>query len=434
MSIKIGTFGRFALASALVGSLFLSACSNKGVSGDSDTAKKDGVTTITFWHENTGVGEEAINNVVDAFNKKHKDIQVKAVYTAANESQNEKLLTAVAGGNPPDVSWFDRFKVGSWAEEGSLTDLTEFAEKDGVQKNQYYPFAWEEASYKDRLYAMPVDTDARLLFYNKDAFKEAGLDPEKPPKTIAELESMAEKLTLKEGKRFKQIGFIPWYNQGWLYSWGWSFGGSFYDQKTNKVTANNPKVVESLQWMTEYAKKYNVEDIAGFTDSKGSGAMDPFLTGQLAMHIGGNWSISGYLKYKPDLNYGVAPIPTPSGTDFTSWSGGMAVVIPKGAKHPKEAWEFVKFFGSEEGQEIYNGKYKTLSVIDSVNKKLGYMDHPIFREFIKILPNSHNRPVIPEGELLWNELSNAVDNSIHGNGKPKDLLDAATEKVNKALN
>ncbi|MFK9091513.1 ABC transporter substrate-binding protein [Bacillus salipaludis] len=432
--MKKGRVGKIALVSALIGSLFLGACSNKGVSGDADPEKKDGVTTITFWHENTGVGEEAINDVVDAFNKKHKDIQVKAVYTAANESQNEKLLTAVAGGNPPDVSWFDRFKVGSWAEEGSLTDLTEFAEKDGIQKDQYYPFAWDEANYKGKLYAMPVDTDARMLFYNKDAFKKAGLDPEKPPKTIAELESMAEKLTVKEGKRFKQIGFIPWYNQGWLYSWGWPFGGSFYDQKTNKVTANDPKIIESLQWMTDYAKKYNVEDIAGFTDSKGSGAMDPFLTGQLAMHIGGNWSISGYLKYKPDLNYGVAPIPTPSGTDYTSWSGGMAVVIPKGAKHPKEAWEFVKFFGSEEGQELYNGKYKTLSVIDSVNKKLGYMDHPIFSEFIKILPNSHNRPVIPEGELLWNELSNAVDNSIHGNGKPKDLLDAATEKVNKALN
>lgn len=430
MILKNRILRMFLATVLIISSLLLSACLDKGVSGEPET---DGVTTITFWHENTGVGEEAINSVVNAFNKKHKDIKVKAIYTAANESQNEKLLTAVAGGNPPDVSWFDRFKVGSWASENSLTDLTEYAEKDGISKDKYYPFAWEEASFEGKLYAMPVDTDARLLFYNKDAFKDAGLDPEKPPKTIEELENAAEKLTIKKGNRFERIGFIPWYNQGWLYSWGWSFGGEFYDENSNVVTANDPKIVESLEWITDYAKKYKVEDITGFTDSKGSGGLDPFLTGQLAMHIGGNWSISSYLKFKPDLNYGVTQIPTPTGTDFTSWSGGMAVVIPKGAKNPDEAWEFVKFFGSEEGQEIYNGIYKSLSVMDSVNEKLGYKEDPIFNEFIKVLPNSHNRPVIPEGELLWNELSSAVDNSIHGNGKPKELLDSASKKVNDAL-
>ncbi|WP_229683211.1 ABC transporter substrate-binding protein [Virgibacillus oceani] len=431
MLINSDKVKKASLAIPLMLALALGACSNDGQSGEAKS--EDGVTTITFWHENTGVGEEAINAVVDAFNEKHEDIKVDAVYTAADESQNEKLLAAVAGGNPPDVSWFDRFKVGSWADQGALTDLTEYAKQDGVTKDAYYPFAWEEATYQDKLYAMPVDTDARMLFYNKDAFKEAGLDPENPPKTIAELEDAAEKLTIKDGNRFKQIGFIPWYNQGWLYSWGWSFGGEFFDKESGKVTADDPKIVESLEWMTEYAKKYNVEDITGFTDSSGSGEMDPFLTGQLAMHIGGNWSISGYLKYKPDLNYGVTPIPTPTGDNFTSWSGGMAVVIPKGAPHPDEAWEFVKFFGSEEGQEIYNGIYKTLSVIDSVNEKLGYKDDPIFSEFINILPNSHNRPVIPEGELLWNELSNAVDNSIHGNGTPQELLEGVNEKVNAAI-
>ncbi len=432
MFLKSGRLRKNVLVIVLMLALALGACSNNGQSGEAKS-EKDGVTTVTFWHENTGVGEEAIKAVVDAFNKKHEDIKVKPVYTAADESQNEKLLAAIAGGNPPDVSWFDRFKVGSWAEQGALTDLTEYAKQDGVTKDNYYPFAWNEANYQGKLYAMPVDTDARMLFYNKDAFKDAGLDPDKPPKTIAELEEAAEKLTIKEGSRFKRIGFIPWYNQGWLYSWGWAFGGDFYNEEEGNVTLDDPKIVESLEWMTGFAKKYDVEDITGFTDSSGSGAMDPFLTGQLAMHIGGNWSISGYLKYKPDLNYGVAPIPTPTGDNFTSWSGGMAVVIPKGAKHPDEAWEFVKFFGSEEGQEIYNDIYKTLSVMDSVNEKLGYKDDPIFSEFVKILPKSHNRPVLPEGELLWNELANAVDNAIHGNGEPKELLKSTSDLVNAEL-
>ncbi|MFX3647917.1 MAG: ABC transporter substrate-binding protein [Paenibacillus sp.] len=413
----------------LVMLLLVTACSTKG--GSSDQAG-EGITTVTMWHGLTSIDLDNMNKVVKAFEEKNPTIKMNLVYTESNEGSDQKLLTAVAGGNPPDVALFDRFKVGTWAAQGSLTDLSSMAAESGIRKEMYYPFAWEESSYQGKLYAMPMDTDSRLLFYNKDHFKEVGLDPNKPPQTIAELEAAADKLTIKEGKRFKRIGFIPWYSQGWLYTWGWAFGGEFQDAATGKITANDPKVVEALQWMTDFGQKYNVEDIAGFTSAAGTEEMDPFISGQVSMKISGNFTVKGIEKFKPDLNYGVAPIPTPTGTDFTTWSGGGSAIIPKGAKNVAAAWEFLEFLGKEEGQTLLNADSQ-ISVIDSVNDKYGYKDDPIMKEFINILPNSHNRPVIPEGQLLWNELASATEKATRGNGTPKENLDRVTETVNKAL-
>lgn len=161
--------------------------------------------------------------------------------------------------------------------------------------------------------------------------------------------------------------------------------------------------------------------------------MDPFLNGQYSMKVDGPFSVSLIERHKPDLNFGVAPIPTPTGDDFTTWSGGHSLIMPEGSNHPEEAWEFMKFFVGEEGQKIYSEISGDFSVLESVNEEL-FTDDPIYKEFIDILPDSRHRPVISEGQLLWNELDSARDNAVHGNGTPQELLDAVTKRVNDALN
>lgn len=422
------------LVVAVVLATVWAGCSS-GESGGSngDTSGGNG-TTVTFWHGSTDVEQEALEEIVRAFNEQQPDVKVEAVYIAQQgEGQNEKLLAAIAGGNPPDVAYFDRFEVGSWVAQGSLTDLTEYADQDNIEDNNYYEYAINEAKYEGKLYGLPMDTDARLLFYNKDHFKEAGLDPENPPKKIAELEEVAEKLTIKKGNRFERIGFIPWYGQGWMYTWGWVFGGEFYDEDTGQVTADDPKIVEALQWMTDYAQEYGIENLTAFTDSAGSGAESPFLTGQISMVVTVPSMVGSIKKYKPDLNYGVAPIPTPTGDDFTTWAGGWSFVIPKGAQNEEAAWEFMKFAAGPEGQKIYSEKTGNLASIKAINDEL-HTDDPIMKEFVDILPQARHRPVISEGSLLWNELVQARDLAIREKDTAENLLKGVSDKVNEALN
>lgn len=426
---KYRRLGLLSIALLLLLSIALTGCSSSSTTSGKSA---NGVTTITVWHGMTQLAQKAIENVTKAFEKKYPNIKVKLVQTSGGTGANKKLLAAIAGGNPPDVVYFDRFKVSQYAAQGALTDLTSMAKKSGVSKNNFYPFAWEEASYKGKLYAIPTTTDSRLLFYNKDAFKKAGLNPNNPPKTIAQLNKDAAKLTIKNGSHFKQIGFIPWDNQGELYTWGWAFGGSFYNKKTGKFTANNPKIVKALKWETSYAKKYGIGNLTSFSKAQGSGAQAPFISGHLAMMVSGNFEIPAIKKFNPKLNYGVTPIPTPTGSNFQTWSGGWSVVMPKGAKHQKAAWKYMKFFGSPKAQEIFTKTDGDLTAIPSVNKKV-YANNPLMDKFVKAEKNAHHRPVIPVGQLAWNQLLNAVDYANHNKGTPKQILDQVTKKVNKAL-
>ncbi|TBL81057.1 ABC transporter substrate-binding protein [Paenibacillus thalictri] len=391
--------------------------------------------TITFWHDKTGVAGDAVNQVVKDFEKKYPNIKVNSVYVAQTKDErlSQKLLISIASKTPPDAAYFDRFLVGSYAGEDALTDLTERAKKDNITAGDYYPFAWDEAHYKDKLYALPLDTDARMIFYNKDLFKSVGLDPENPPKTIAELDAAAEKLTVMKGNKIERMGFIPWYSQGVLYSWGWSFGGQFYDEKTGKVTANDPKIVEALTWMNKYADKYGIENVNGFVDSTGADALDPFITGQIAMVAGTNSNISKYTKFKPDLKYGVFPFPNPAGDKFTTWSGGHAMIIPKWAKNEDAAWEFIKYFTGPEGQLTFNKGIAGLAVTPKLNDTLGYKTDPVLSKFMDLLPVAHFRPVLPIGAVMWDQLLKAPDQVARKAGTPQAILDKITNDLNAEL-
>ncbi|MEZ0537477.1 extracellular solute-binding protein [Caldicellulosiruptoraceae bacterium PP1] len=167
-------------------------------------------------------------------------------------------------------------------------DITETAKKNNITKDLFFVYAWSEPNYTNKLYGLPTDADTRTLYWNKKLFKEAGFDSEKPPKTIVELDKMAEKLTNKKGNRFEQIGFIPWLSQGWLYTCGWVLGGEFQDKNTGKITANDPNIIKALEWEVSYAKKYNAADVQSFSTATASN-IELFLTRKVAMMVSGPW-------------------------------------------------------------------------------------------------------------------------------------------------
>lgn len=384
--------------------------------------------TVTFWHDKTGVMGDSLNAAAAKFQEAHPEWKVESVYVAdLTVGGGQKLMTSVLGGQAPDVVFFDRFQIASWADQEALVDITDRVAADKLDSSRFYPSSWNEVVYKKKVYGVPVSTDGRVLFYNKEHFKAAGLDPEKPPKTIRELEEAAAKLTVKEGNAFKRIGFAPWQNQGNFYTWGWVFGGSFYDEATGKVTANDPKLVEALQWLQDYAAKYDPVEVKSLASST---QVDAFVAGNSSMVVSNNLLAATIKANNPGLNYGVAEIPTPGGDRTVTWSGGYSLVIPKGAKNPDGAWELMRYFTQDEGQEFVTRFH--LSVVPSVNQKV-FANDPASLKVMSMLSQSKWRPVIPQGQLLWNELANAMDMAINNKGKPQQLLDDVTAKVNTAL-
>ncbi len=398
-------------------------------------------STVEWWDAQTGVDEEITNKMIETFVGKNPDIKINRTYIAQTQGTqaNDKLLTAIAAGTPPDVFKFDRFIVAQFAAQGFLTDLTEFANKDGVKAEDYWDFAWEEANYNGKLYALPYDTDTRGLWWNKDLFEEVGLDPEKPPATLAELQEFSDKLMVKGANdRITRWGYIPTSDQAWSYTYGFAFKGEFQDPATKRITCAHPQVVESMQWLKDYADHVGVQNLDDFVAACAGNVCndqnDYFWTGQTAMTCSGDWRVSQWKRYKPDGHYGAAPFPGPDGpAPHASWAGGWSWVVPAGAKNVDGGWRTVNWVCGPEGQDMFNkGTYHI-----PTNKKAA--EDPYYREdathavFMDLLPVSHTRPPIPAGSLLWDSLVASRDEIVHGTLDPEASLKAVDDKVNAEL-
>ncbi|HOJ88634.1 MAG TPA: ABC transporter substrate-binding protein [Pseudothermotoga sp.] len=408
------------------------------------------VVEITFWHSMTNpVERESIAGAVAEFNKTHPNIKVNIVIVPGSETEITKLMTAVAGGTGPDIYYLDRFTVAQRAAYGVLEPLEDYLVQLGYDigklKEEFFNFAIEECQWNNKMWALPWDTDNRALYYNKKLFKEAGLDPNKPPVTLEELEIYAEKLTKKTAGRYTQVGFIPWAFQGWHYTWGWAFGGNFYDAQRQKlIFADDPRIVKAFEWLGDWAKKYNIKELEAFVSSFGmsfSGAsiggaepINPFLAGKLAMVVDGNWLLAQILQLAPkDFEFGIAPIPAPAyGEKNSTWAGGWSLVIPKGAKHPKEAAEFIHYMATK-GQIKFAIDTQHLPTLKEAVPGLLSASPAEQKIFADLLPTAHVRPVIPVGALLWDELTNAMQAVVYGEKSATEALRSAQEKVQKEL-
>jgi multiple sugar transport system substrate-binding protein len=394
-----------------------------------------GQTKVDWWTpRGDKVDLDATNKVVDLYHKSQDKVRVQPVYIPVTQGtqMSEKLLTSIAAGTPPDTAEFDRFVVASWAAKGSLEDLSDLAKGAGVTADQFFPFAWEEASYKGKLYAMPFDTDTRGIYINTDIATQAGLDLSKPPTTIAELDTWAEKLTKKDGRKFVHWGYSPAFRQSFHFAVGLQFDGSFYDKGAGKCTANDPKVVEAFTWMKTYADKYNIEDMEAFQSAFGTQTNDPFMSGQIAMISDGDWQIATLTQFKPDLKYTVIPMPGKSGP-APCMAGGWSQVLPKGTKQKDAGFNWLSYYCGGVGMKTWCLTTMHIPTNIQASTDPGFTANPTHAKFMEFLKTAKNRPAIPAGQLLWNSLGEAQSAILHAKQTPKQAMDDITKAVNDEL-
>src|SRR5687767_9359222 len=164
-----------------------------------------GRVVVSYWEKWTSSERDAMQAVVDDFNASQSKIFV--VHTALS-GVNQKTLMATAGGNPPDLAGVWANDVVDYADRDALTPLDELARGTSVEKERYLPQYWDMGVYRGVLYGVPSVPVVTGLHWNKRLFREAGLNPEQPPQTIAELDAYAERLTRIENGKIQQIGFL----------------------------------------------------------------------------------------------------------------------------------------------------------------------------------------------------------------------------------
>jgi ABC-type glycerol-3-phosphate transport system substrate-binding protein len=235
----------------------------------------------------------------------------------------------------------------------------------------------------------------------------AGLDPERAPRTLAELDAYCEILTkYDEDGNIVQMGFLP-QEPGW-YHWAWGpwFGGTLMDEE-GRITANHRYNVEAFEWLRGFAVKYGVEQTNRFASGFGNfgSPQNPFFSGKLAMVIQGVWMHNYISQYAPGMQWGVAPWPkTPHGPEDFSVAGCDIMVIPAGVPEDRRdaAWEFVKYVSSREGMELLTlGQRKNTPLAEVSEGFLENHPHPYIDLFIDMSRYEHVVPPYPTG--VWME-------------------------------
>lgn len=216
--------------------------------------------TFTFWSAYTGDSAIWEQKRVDAFNEAYADLGIKCDLQFVPDGagiNNGKLLSAIAGGTAPDLIVTDNsISCYQYAAEGSFMGLDAVLDEIDLDVSSFFEGCKDVMYYNDVCYLIPQDTNVIMLYYNPEIAKECGLDPENPPKTIEELDSWSDAMTVKAADgSYNRLGIVPWLDSGnEAFILPYLFGADPYDKTTGKVDLTSDKMLNYMAWIQGYAK------------------------------------------------------------------------------------------------------------------------------------------------------------------------------------
>lgn len=396
----------------------------------------------------TGQEERSFLSVLAAYHQSHPHVVVDNLGAVNDDT---KTVRAIVAGVPPDLfTLADPLYLGPLAANGALNSLDERFGASGLHEADFVPASLAQCRFRGRLYAMPYLIDDLALLWNKEEFRRASIDPEKPPATLQEMESYAVRLTRRDSAgRLTQIGFAPvngpGYGAGTIYIFFHLFGGRLYDPAANRVTPDDPANVAALAWYADLIRKMGgwqqVNSFAaGFGNAQGT--TNPFFMGEIGMMVNGEWNPYWVDRYKPGLQYGAAAVPPPASRPKSAggtWFGGNMLCIPKGSKHPREAWDLLVWMQTPKAQILFaramNNVPNRRSALRARELRKGAPYRLQFARFLDLAdsPNGGHFPALPVANLYNAELSNAVDFVMAGAKTPEQALRDVRLRVQREL-
>ena len=417
--------------------------SDKTSSGKStEVVKPAAAVKLSFWSE---VFPDWVQSQIAKYKEVKPEVEFEFISFKWGE-MTDKLLTATAGGTPPNCVIQDRFRMAGWASRGGVTPLDDYITRYRVNKDDYWPATWAESVWDGKVNAIPFDTDGRFVFWNKDLFKAAGLDPETPPPTDdwEGMIELAKKLTKSSGGMLDQLGLLPYSFQG-LGNGGdvvipWANGGNFLkDERT--ASMNDPKLVESLQWMLDVTNAVGgINNVSAFVSGlPATAGYSAFGAGKVAMVMDGDWQLANLAKFYPDLKFGASPWHVRNDKEkYTGFAGGFCLAIPKGAKEIEASYEWLNFISSYDAQLSLGIEVQRIPVLKKAALAQDLISKSPYPELRKLANESMEyanfRPVTPVGQL-WQDLWGGPgrDDVLYGKKSAQDSCNDMQVKVQKAL-
>ncbi|TDF98693.1 ABC transporter substrate-binding protein [Paenibacillus piri] len=412
----------------LLVSVFVSACSSEGgaaggtakPAGSADKSGAGEAVTLKFmgW-EASPLETESVKKGLDSFMKSHPNIKVD-YQPVPNAQYSQKLLTLLAGNAAPDVFFLGATDYRSFQKRDVLLELTPLFKQDNMSLDDFIPSAAQIMNIGGKVYGISSCTVSPVLYYNKAVFDKANIPypPSDPGKawTWEQFRDTAKKLTVKQGDKVAQYGAFGLENFYMTTAEIFSNGGKMFNQDGTKMALNTPEAKQVLQSIYDLRVKDGASPTAKTLESIGMKANQMLQTGKVAMVVDGSWG----LQELATMGFPVGVAALPKFKEAKTHGQAHVHAAAAKTKHPKEAWELLKFLSSDEYQTqnisagLWMPNRKSLYTEEGMKKWFNKSVHPegfarlvaFFRDaepypFTLITQNKVNDIITEETDKLW---------------------------------
>ncbi|RUS47784.1 sugar ABC transporter substrate-binding protein [Cohnella sp. AR92] len=353
--------------------LTLTACGGGGNNGNEGASPSSGASgspastqpaakkekaELTFMFRGGPDEQAAYKKVVDKYEADHPGVKVKVITTAADQYAT-KLKAAITGKSTPDVFYYDPGDLKAYVNGGVLLNLTSFVEntqnvdisKIWQKGVDLYRYDGDKVGQGD-IYGLPKDLGPFAMGYNKTMFEKANIPlPDKDkPYTWDEFVKVAQDLTKDTNGDGKLDQWGTGLNVNWtLQSLVWSNGADWIDSSRTKVTIDDPKFAEALQFFADMQNKYKVTP--SISEAQTLDTYQRWMQGQIGFFPVGPWDMSTYEKLP--FQYDLIPYPVGSTGQTATWLGSLGIGVSSQSKYPEQAAELVMYLtASDEGMKM----------------------------------------------------------------------------------
>jgi sn-glycerol 3-phosphate transport system substrate-binding protein len=408
-----------------------------------DVKKPTEPVKVIWWHSMSGELGKAVDKLVADFNGSQKNVQVEAVFQGTYDESINKMKASMDTKSGPSL--IQVYEIGSrfMIDSKAITPVQKFVDADKFDLSQLEENILNYYKVDGKLNSMPFNTSNPILYYNKDMFKAAGLDPEKPPTTYEEITTAAKALS-KDGKSGSSFAIYGWFMEQFFANQGVEFlnNGNGRTAAATEALVNNDAGVKTLTWWKEMVDSKTSANLGRKTDD----TKKAFLAGQIAMTLDSTASLRGIVSgAEGKFQVGTGPLPKPSDAkEGGVVVGGASLYIlnNKSEAEQQGAWEFIKFLTNPQTQAWWNvntGYFPiTKKAYDEQIIKDNLTKFPQFQTAIDQLHKTKANTatqgavmgVFPEARQI---VETAIEEALTGKKAPKDALDNAAKSITEKI-
>ncbi|CAK9885720.1 MAG: sn-glycerol-3-phosphate-binding periplasmic protein UgpB [Candidatus Erwinia impunctatus] len=383
-----------------------------------------------------GKVSQTVESLVTDFEKQHPDIHIQPVYTGDYPTTVTKALTAYRGGNAPQIAVIGDIEAYSLIDAGAILPISNKA-SDASGK------AWIDGFYpafirhiNGKVWGIPFQRSTTVLYWNKDAFKQAGLDADTAPQNWQQVVDFGQKLVIKNGNEVKQWGIeIPSTPTGY-----WTFqgvtatnGGRLDNGKGTAVTFDTPANIESLTWLRDLAQKYHVSPDGAITWST---TPQDFIDGKTAMIVTTTGNLTT-IRENSKFPFGVAMLPEKNQRGSPTGGGNLYLFNGTTEVQQKAAMTFIHWLTAPEQAARWS------IATGYVATSPAAWDTSVMKEYVQKVPQAlvareqlkYSQPELStyNSVQIQELLNRAIEAAVTGSKTPQEALQNAQKQADRLL-